>query len=176
MHTLEILLLSLTICIDSFIICLLTKITKRFYYFLIPIIFTLFQATFLYIGYFFGNFLEIYIKDYLKYISFFIFAFMGLKIIVETLANKGKDHENTTTLKYIFTQSFLSNIDSLFATIPVALKTNSIMSFLIISSITTLAICTTSLLLKNKMEEKHNDKISILGAIALFFLALKNLI
>lgn len=176
MHTLEILLLSLTICIDSFIICLLTKITRKIYHFLIPLMITLFQITFLYIGYTFGSLLEIYLKDYLKYIIFFIFAFMGLKIIVETLANKGKEHENITTFKYILTQSFLSNIDSLFTGMPVAFKSHSSISFLIISSLTTFTICTLALLLRNKINQKYDDKISIFSALTLFFLAIKNLL
>jgi len=169
-------ILSLTICIDSFLLCLLNKANKKSNYFLIPIIFSFFQITFLLTGYFLGDFLEDYLYNHLKYIVFIIFSSMGTKLIIDTLINKGKEKTCHFTLKAIILQALMTSCDSLFLGLPLAFSSNTYLLFALIVGVTTFFVCLLGLLLRNKINNNYDDKISIVGSIILFIFAFKSLI
>ena len=176
MNIFEIILLSITICIDSFILCLLTKINKKRYYFLIPFIFTMFQCLFLYLGYFLGDLLETIISNNYKYIIFIIFSFMGLKLMVDTISNKGKDEIILTNFSLVMLQSISTSFDSLFLGMPLALNNINQITLLITLSISTFTICLLALLIRKKVNNKYDDIINIIGSIILFFFAFKGIL
>ena len=170
------LILSLAICIDSFLLCFINTSKKKSDYFFKPFLFTLFQTLFILIGYHFGNFIEEYIKNHLKYVNFIIFSSMGLKIMIDTLLNKGKEKTCQLTLKIIFLQAILTSFDSLFLGLALAFKNINCLILIIITSATTILTCLLGLLLRNKLKDSCDDKISIIGAIILFTFAFKSLI
>ena len=176
MHIFEIILLSITICIDSFILCLVTKTNKKRYYFLIPFIFTIFQCLFLYLGYFLGDILQTIINNNYKYIIFLIFSFMGLKLIVDTIINKGKDEIHLSSFSLIIIQAITTSFDSLFLGFPLALNNINQTLLLITLSITTFTICLLALLIRKRVNKKYDDIINVIGSIILFFFAFKCLI
>jgi len=176
MNIFHLILLSITICIDSFILCLLTKCKKKIYFFFIPFTFALFQVLFLYIGYILGSFLELYLKNYLKYIVFLIFSFMGLKLIIDAFINKNKEQEILDSISKIVIQGIITSCDSLFLGMPLAFNSNEYLIFLLIIGISTFFICFIALCFRNKINNKYDDKINMLGAIILFFFAFKSLI
>lgn len=176
MNIFEIILLSITICIDSFILCLLTKTNKKRYYFLIPFIFTMFQCLFLYLGYFLGDLLETIISSNYKYIIFIIFSFMGLKLMIDTISNKGKDEIVLTNFSLIMLQAVSTSFDSLFLGMPFALNNINQIALLITLSITTFIICLLALLIRKKVNNKYDDIINIIGSLILFFFAFESLI
>lgn len=176
MKIFEIILLSITICIDSFILCLLTKINKKRYYFLIPFIFSLFQCLFLYFGYFIGDSLEAIILNNYKYIIFIIFSFMGLKLLIDTLISKGKDEVQLSSFSLILLQAISTSFDSLFLGFPLALNNINQILLLITLSITTFSICFIALLIRKRVNNKYDDIINVIGSIILFFFAFKSLL
>ena len=176
MILINLIILTLTICIDSFLLCLLSKNKRKRDYLLIPLIFSFFQTSFLLTGYFFGNFIEESLRQHIKYVIFIIFSTMGLKLVIDTLINKGKEKTCQLTLKSTFLQAIITSFDSIFLGIPFAFKDISIITLISTTSVTTITACLLGLLLMNKIKESYEDKISIIGAITLFIFAFKSLI
>lgn len=179
MSLIDIIILSLTICIDSSLLCLFITCKKKIKYFLIPLIFSIMQVLFLLIGYSLGAFLENYLLSYLKYIIFIVFSFMGSKLLIDTL--KGKDNEDedknvNDSLKVIIIQACFTSCDSLFLGLPVAFTNTNYLLFLTIVFSLTFVLCFISLFLRKKINKKYDDTINIIGAIILFFFAFKSLI
>jgi len=169
-------ILSLTICIDSFLLCILNKTKHKTSYFLIPLIFTFFQVTFLLSGYLLGDILENHLHSHLKYIIFIIFSSMAMKLIVDTLSNKGKEKTCHFAIKDIFLQALITSFDSLFLGIPLAFNTNTYFILITIVGIVTYIACFLGLLLRNKIEDDCEEKLNIIGSIILFIFAFKSLI
>lgn len=176
MNIFNVILLSFTICIDAFILCLLAKIKKKKYVFIIPFVFSFFQSLFLYIGYSLGSCIEIYLKDYLKYVVFFIFSFMGIKLILDTFIKKDTESASINSIKSITLQAILTSFDSLFLGMPLSFNSNNYFTFILIIATTTFIICLIGILLRNKISKNYDDKINLIGSIILFFFAFKSLI
>ena len=176
MFIIKTIILSLTICIDSFILCLLSKTKKKRYLLFIPFIFSFTQTLFLYLGYSLGSFIEVYLKDYLRYIVFFIFSFMALKLIVDTFLTKDKETDSLTSLTSITIQAVLTSFDSLFLGIPFAFNSSKYFLFILILGITTFLACLFALLLRNKISITNKDKINLISSIILLFFAFKSIL
>lgn len=176
MFIINTIILSLTICIDSFLLCLFNKSCKKKDCFFIPLIFSFFQVSFLLVGYFIGDFIEIYLVNYIKYIIFIIFSSMAVKLIIDALVIKGEEINCNFSIKYIALQALISSFDSLFLGLPFAFNCNSYLILSTIVAITTFIVCLLGLLLKNKIKSTHEDKISLIGALILFIFAFKSLI
>ena len=176
MNIFEIVLLSITICIDSFILCLLTKCYKKRYYLLIPLSFATFQCLFLYTGHALGNFLQSSLNNYMKYITFLIFAFMGLKLTIDTIINKGKNEVTLSSPKTVFIQSIITSFDSLFLGMPIAFSNAHYINLLMIIGIITFTLCLLALIIRKRVNNKYDDIINVIGSIILFFFAFKSLL
>lgn len=177
MSLFDILILSLTICIDSFILCLFITCKKKVKYFLIPLIFSIFQVCFLLFGYYIGTFLEIYLMNYLKYIIFLVFSFMGSKLLIDTLLKKESEESMVNDcIKNIFIQATFTSCDSLFLGLPIAFTDTNYFMFLVIIFSLTFFLCLFALLLRKKISKKYDDAINIIGSIILFIFAFKSLI
>lgn len=169
-------ILSLTICIDSFLLCLLTKASNKKNYIFIPLIFSIFQTFFLLIGYFIGEYLETLLQMYLKYIIFLIFSFMAIKMLIDALMNKSKEITCCFTLKSSIINAILTSFDSLFLGLPLAFNTENYLILVIIIGLTTFLMCLIGLLIRKKASNDLSDKISIIGSIILFIFAFKTLL
>lgn len=176
MSIINTLILSLTICVDSFLLCLLTKTNKKRDYIFIPLTFSAFQTIFLLIGFFIGEYIENFLQLYLKYIMFLVFSFMAIKMLVDILINKDKEIECCLTSKNIVINASLTSFDSLFLGLPLAFNTENYFILLIIIGLTTLLMCTLGLLIRKKAHNTLDDKISIIGSIILFLFAFKSLL
>ena len=177
MSLIDIIILSLTICIDSSLLCLFITCKKKIKYLLIPLIFSIMQVLFLLIGFSLGDLLENYLLSYLKYIIFIVFSFMGSKLLIDTLKEKdSEDKYVNDSLKVIIIQACFTSCDSLFLGLPVAFTNTNYLLFLTIVFSLTFVLCFISLFLRKKINNKHDDTINIIGAIILFFFAFKSLI
>lgn len=175
MPIINLIILSLIMSIDAFIICFINEVKNKSHYLLIPITFSFFQVSFLMLGYFLGDFIEEYLQNYIKYTTFIIFSSMGIKLIIDTLINKGKDKNDNSSLLLAILQAFTTSIDSLFLALPLAFVNINCHTLIIIVFLTTFIVCLLGLILRNKI--KNNDeKISLTGAIILFIFAFKSLI
>lgn len=101
---------------------------------------------------------------------------MGIKLVVDTLINKGKEEITAFSTKDIIIQAVITSIDSLFIGIPLALNSESYLIFTLIIGLTTYFVCLLGLLIKNKISSRFEDKIGISGAIILFIFAIKSLL
>lgn len=169
-------ILSLTICIDSFLLCLLAKTNKKRDYIYIPLIFSIFQTIFLLTGYLIGEYIENFLQVYLKYIIFLIFCFMATKILVDSLINKNKETNCCFTLKNTVISACLTSFDSLFLGLPLAFNSENYFNLLIIMGLATFIMCLLGLLLRKKAPNTLDDKTSIIGSIILFIFAFKSLL
>ena len=169
-------ILSLTTCIDSFILCLLNKNKTKLNYLITPFIFAFFQITFMLTGYFLGDFIEEHLHNHLKHFTFIIFSAMAIKLILDILINKGKEKTCCFAIKDIILQALTASFDSLFLGLPLAFKSNTYIIFILIIGLTTFFICFLGLLLRNKFKNNFEEKIGLIGAIVLFMFAFKNLI
>ena len=176
MNITSIIILSLTICIDSFLLCILSKSKKKSNYFIMPFIFSLSQTIFLLAGYFLGDLLESTLKEHLKYIVFIILSSMALKLIVDTLINKGKEKTCYYTIKDTAFQAITTSFDSLFLGIPFAFNFSTYLTLLLIVGLTTFIVCFLGLILRNKIKNNYEEKLNLLGAAVLFLFAFKSLI
>lgn len=176
MSIINTIILSSTICIDSFLLCLLTKISKKREYIIIPLTFSIFQTIFLLAGYFIGEYLENFLQLYLKYIIFLIFSFMAIKMLIDTLINKNKEIHSFSTAKDILISSLLTSFDSLFLGLPLSFNSEHYFILLIIISLTTFILCLLGISLRKKASNTLDDKISIIGSIILFIFAFKSLL
>ncbi len=177
MSLIDIIILSLTICIDSSLLCLFITCKNKIKYLLIPLIFSIMQVLFLLTGFSLGDLLENYLLSYLKYIIFIVFSFMGSKLLIDTLKEKdGEDKNVNDSLKVIIIQACFTSCDSLFLGLPVAFTNTNYLLFLTIVFSLTFVLCFISLFLRKKINNKHDDTINIIGAIILFFFAFKSLI
>ena len=132
--------------------------------------------SFLLAGYFLGDFLENHLKEYSKYIIFIIFSSMSLKLIIDTLINKGKEKTCYFALKDITLQAIMTSLDSLFLGIPLSFNSNTYLNLIVITGISTFIVCLFGLLIAKKITSISEDKINLLGAIILFIFAFKSLI
>lgn len=169
-------ILSLTICIDSFLLCLLIKARKKRDYIFIPLIFSIFQVIFLLTGYFIGDLIEDFLHTYLKHIIFLVFSFMAIKMLVDTLINKNKEIECCFTLKDSIISAALTSFDSLFLGFPLAFNIETYFTSIVIVSLTTYLMCLLGLIIRKKASNTLDDKISIIGSIILFIFAFKSLL
>lgn len=176
MFIINIIILSLTTCIDSFLVCFFKNNKKKSDYFFIPATFSIFQSIFLLSGYFLGDFMENYFQNYLKYIIFIIFSSMSIRLIVDVFINKEKKQKHNFSFKEIFLLSIITSCDSLFLGVPLSFKTNSYIVLILVVSLTTFTVCLLGLILKNNLKREYDETIQIIGSIVLFIFAFKSLI
>lgn len=176
MSFLDIFLLSFTICIDSFFICLFTNYKKKSHAFLIPILFTFFQCLFVFLGFSLGNVIEIYLKNYINYISFLTFSFMAIKLILDVFINKDEKNKHFNFPVTTLLNACLTSFDSLFLGIPLSIKTNNFLLLILVISTLTYFVCLFALLIRKSYKTKLNEKANLVGAIILFFFAFKSLL
>lgn len=175
MPIINLIILSIIMSIDSFILCFISEPKNKFHYFLIPLIFSFFQYLFLILGYFLGNFIEEYLQSYLKYTIFIIFSSMAIKLIIDALISKGQEKNTNTSLLLTIFQAFTTSIDSLFLALPLAFLNINHHTLSIIVFSTTFIACLLGIFLRHKIKN-NDDKISLVGAIILFIFAFKSLI
>ena len=101
---------------------------------------------------------------------------MGLKLMVDTISNKGKDEIILTNFSLVMLQSISTSFDSLFLGMPLALNNINQITLLITLSISTFTICLLALLIRKKVNNKYDDIINIIGSIILFFFAFKGIL
>lgn len=169
-------ILSSTICIDSFLLCLLTKTSKKRDYILIPLIFSISHTIFLLTSFFIGEYIENLLLAYLKYINFLVFSSMAIKMLVDNIINKSRETEYYFTLKETITNATLTSFDFLFLGLPLSFSTETYFTLLIIIGLVTFIICLSGLLLRKKASNTLDNKTSIIGSIILFIFAFKSLI
>ena len=155
-----------------------TNSNKKINFFKISITFGLFQFLMALIGSISGNLFIYYISTYSKYISFFIFLFLGLMMLKE--AFKGEDmkyDENTLDFKTLFIMGIATSLDSLLVGLTLAiLPFHQTLLYTIKIGIITFIISGICFILGNKTGDFLGNKSHFIGAFLLLFIAIKTIV
>lgn len=169
MHFFEILLISISLSMDAFIVSL----SKSMYMksclknsFIISFSFGLFQAIMPLIGYFIGYRFESIVVSVDHFIAFICLTIIGLSMILD---NNDIDNSEIIDFKTIILLSIATSIDAFIVGITLAFLNVNI--FLSISTIglITFIICFIGTLLGKKIGSKIGSKSKIFGGVLLIF-------
>lgn len=140
-----------------------------------PIAFAFFQALMPFLGYYGGTYFEKYFVNYSHYISFFLLAFIGAKMIKESFSC---DIDSKSKLDFVtlIILAIATSIDALAVGVSFAfLKVNIYLAIAIIA-IETFIICFIALLLGKKAGCYLKQRAELIGGIILILIGFKILI
>lgn len=142
-----------------------------------------FQALMPLIGYFVGGLFEKYITAFDHWIAFFLLVFLGVKMIIESIKEKGgqEDEEPLETkpdIKELFIMAIATSIDALAVGITFALLDLplGIWWTTAIIGMTTAVICLAGTFVGFKFGEKFKKTAEIVGGAVLILIGLKILL
>jgi putative Mn2+ efflux pump MntP len=142
----------------------------------IAIFFSLFQAFMPIVGWLLGLSIKNYIIQFDHWIAFGLLAFVGGKMIFESLKNTEEKKFDPHKIKTVIILSFATTIDAFAVGISMAfLHVNMFLATFIIGSITFI-IAMLGLLFGKKLGQRSGRKMEIIGGIILIALGIKILI
>ena len=152
--------------------------------FIIALFFGGFQAAMPFIGYLLGTSFESYIKNFDHWIAFALLAFIGGKMIIDTIREdddgcKGScDLNNKLNYKELVVMAIATSIDALAVGIAMACLSGGmgIYSAISLIGIITLVICFAGVIIGNKFGSKFEKNASYAGGIILLLIGLKILL
>ena len=112
----------------------------------------------------------------IPYIALILLGFIGIKMIVDTVKNKGKDEEKTESLgiKTLMLQGVATSIDALSVGFTIS-GYNAFYAFLaaLIIGVVTFGICMVGLIIGKKIGSKVSDKAGIVGGVILVLIGIE---
>lgn len=143
-----------------------------------------FQALMPLIGYFVGGIFEQYITEIDHWVAFVLLAFLGGKMIVESLKGKDSDDEaaneedSKLDIKELFIMAIATSIDALAVGITFAFLDMKINVFLAIGliGVITAIICFVGTVVGHKFGAKFKKSAEIVGGAVLIIIGLKILL
>ncbi len=168
MDILKIIILCLVIIHNSFISCLFYKNIKKKYLVIFTLI--LLQVFYLFASFNLSLLIMKFFNNYLKYLSYLCFSFIGIKTVVNTLKDDPK--ETQTNLNKIIINSY----DCLFLTIPLFIEKISFLLINIALELLTLISYLVFALIRKKDCKINHQKIGLMTAVVLFIFAFQSLI
>ena len=183
MGILEIILIGVSLSMDAFAvaICSGLKMTKINYKnaCLIALFFGGFQALMPVIGWAVGQFFASYVDQYDHYIAFLLLAFLGGKMIFDTLKG-GEDDEglgDRINLKELFVMAVATSIDALAVGVTFGMNPEvEIVSSALLIGATTFVISFGGVVIGNLFGARWKDKAQIVGGVMLILVGLKILL
>lgn len=140
------------------------------------IYFGVFQALMPLIGYFLGISFTRYIESFDHWVAFLLLAFLGIKMIVESLHKKEEEKDESLAFKTMLLFALATSIDALAAGLSLAvLEVNIFISIALIGS-TTFLFSFFGAVLGSKCSGKIKNGASLLGGIILIAIGLKILV
>ena len=147
--------------INAFLISLFTG----FFQFLMPIL-----------GWKFTEFIYSYIEKYSKWIVFFVFLVLSIKFLKEAFSNSGKKQVACIFPACMFSLAIATSIDAFGAGVSIKLLNISIILPSIIIGLVTFILSFVGFYVAVTLKSISEQNISIVGAILLFYLAVKSVI
>lgn len=187
---LTLVLLGLSLSMDTLAIAVTIGICKadiRFRHAMkTGLIFAFFQTLMPAIGWFAGSRLLGLIKPFDHWLAFILLAFIGGKLIYESLHEKavaaetGEEaccpREDPTSFKRLVVLAVATSIDALAAGISLAVDATPIIEALLIIGLVTLAVAVTGAMLGKRLGVMFQRNASIVGGVVLILLGIKILI
>lgn len=184
MTFLEVLLIGIGLSMDAFAVALCKGLSMRKFNFkaglVIALFFGFFQAFMPFIGWLVCKNFEKYITKFDHWIAFVLLAFIGVKMIVDSIKDMKKpdDVESEFKLKIgeLFVLAIATSIDALAVGISFAFLSINIWSSIAIIGITTFILSLGGIVIGNKFGARFKTKAEIAGGIILVLIGLKILL
>ena len=178
MSYLEILILAIALSIDACIVSFTCALKFREAHsknsFSLSVCTGLFQALMPILGYYFTNFVKVFIEPYSKIIVFLIFTYLGIKFILESNENK----ENKTVainIKTLFLIGVATSIDAFSAGISLSLFGNKIIKPAVLIGLITFINSNLGYFAGLKLKNFPSKFLEIFGGALLILLGIKAL-
>ncbi len=147
--------------------------------YIIALFFGVFQAVMPLIGYLLGTGFSSYIEAVDHWIAFVLLAFIGGKMAVEAIRDKGDDEEEKSdaiNLGELTVMAVATSIDALAVGITFAFLDVKIIPAAAIIGVTTFGLSLAGVLIGNKFGAKYKNKAELAGGIILILIGLKILL
>ncbi len=181
MDFISILIIAIGLSADSFAVSVANGFGKQNlkfkHNFLIALSFAVFQSLMPFLGLLLGNGFSNYIKAADHWVAFVLLAFIGFKMIFESIKHKEETtNSNSLSVLTVLAQSLATSIDALIVGISFAfIKVNIFQTLLIIGSVT-LIFSVSGFCIGKKYGKKFSKHAEIIGGIILILLGIKILI
>ncbi len=180
----EIFLIGVGLSMDAFAVSVCKGLSmKRVNYkhaLVISLFFGVFQAIMPTIGWALGSQLKVFIDPIDHWIAFGLLAFVGGKMIWDTLHDSKEDdktnEEFKLDIKELFMLAIATSIDALATGIMFAIVQVEIVSTVLLIGCTTFAISFVGVVIGNKFGSKYEKASNIIGGIVLILIGIKVLI
>lgn len=177
MNLIQIVLIGVGLSMDAFAVsvCKGLKMKKVNYRhsFIIALFFGGFQALMPLIGWFIGKQFEKYIVKFDHWIAFALLAFIGGKMLWESIKSEGDSCHVSFSIKELFVLAIATSIDALAVGITFAfLKTNIWLSISVIG-VLTFIIAFLGVLIGNRFGARYKNKAEFAGGVILILIGLK---
>lgn len=179
------LLIGVSLSMDAFAVAIckglaMRKVNKK-QCFVIALFFGGFQALMPFLGWLLGTRFESYITSIDHWIAFVLLAFIGGKMIVEAVRDRGDNPEITEmdpplNIKEMFVLAVATSIDALAVGITFAFLEIPIVQAIAIIGTTTFIISIAGVYIGNFFGNKYKNKAEIAGGVILILIGLKILL
>lgn len=178
-------LMGVSLAMDAFAVSVckglaMRKVNKK-QCLVIALFFGGFQALMPFLGWLLGNRFESYITNIDHWIAFVLLGFIGGKMVVEAIRDKGEEPEITEIdppldIKELFVLAVATSIDALAVGITFAFLEIPIVEAMLIIGITTCVISVAGVYIGNFFGNKYKSKAELVGGIILILIGLKILL
>lgn len=139
-----------------------------------------FQALMPLLGWALGSRFEQYIESVDHWIAFILLAFIGGKMVYESIKDGDDDeesaHQDKLDIKELFTLAVATSIDALAVGVTFAFLKVSIVPSITLIGITTFVISVGGVVIGNRFGSKYKNKAEIAGGMILILIGLKILL
>lgn len=139
-----------------------------------------FQALMPFLGWALGSRFEQYIESVDHWIAFILLAFIGGKMVYESIKGGDDDeessHQDKLDIKELFMLAVATSIDALAVGVTFAFLEVSILPSITLIGITTFVISVGGVVIGNRFGSKYKNKAEIAGGMILILIGLKILI
>ena len=180
MNILEIITLGIALAVDALLVSFtygLILREKRFQNCIkLATSFCFFQALMPIIGYFITGFVTNLISSYSKWIVFVIFSALAIKFVKDAFEKEERNNIICISFSCLMYLSIATSIDALAAGVSINLTKTNIWLASGIIGLTTFVLSTTSFQITSIFKKIPKRLITIIGAMLLFGLAIKNIL
>ncbi len=176
----ELIILSIALALDALIVSFSygTVIREKRYQnaFFLAFSFGFFQMLMPILGWFFTNIIYSYVEKYSKWVVFIIFFVLGVKFLKEAVFDLEEKHISCISPICMFGLAIATSIDAFGAGASIKLLNVEIWQPAVIIGIITYMLSFMGFIIAGTLKNISEKHVGILGALILFYLALKALI
>lgn len=177
MELLTIFLISLGLSVDSFAVSVSSGLMVNNIQFKqavrIALFLSIFQALFPLLGWIAGKEVKIYIELYDHWVAFSLLAFLGIRMIINSMRKSKKRSFNPLKFEVMVMMSFATSLDALAVGFSFALVEIPILIACLIIGITTFIAAMLGMLLGKKVKKDIDKVFEVVGGVILLLIGIK---